>query len=146
MVIRRTLLGLGLLLAVALAGATARAAEPPDAADSAAIRAVIEGQIAAFRRDDGEAAFGFAAPAIRRQFGTVDIFMDMVRGGYGAVYRPQTYRLGALAVIDDLIVQKVHIVGPDGRAVTAFYIMEKQADGSWRIAGCSLGAAEERST
>jgi hypothetical protein len=136
---------LGLLLALGLAGAAVRAAEPPDAADGAAIRGVIEGQIAAFRRDDGEAAFAFAAPAIRRQFGTVDVFMDMVRGGYLPVYRPQTYRFGQLAVIDDVIVQKLHIVGPDGRAVTAFYVMEKQADGSWRIAGCSLGAPEEQS-
>jgi hypothetical protein len=138
-------LALGLLLALGLAGATARAADPPGAADAAAIRSVIEGQIAAFRRDDGEAAFSFAAPGIRRQFGTVDTFMAMVRGGYQPVYRPQTYRFGALAVIDDLIVQKLHVVGPDGRAATAFYIMEQQADGSWRIAGCSLGAPEEQS-
>ncbi|HJQ56359.1 MAG TPA: DUF4864 domain-containing protein [Vineibacter sp.] len=141
--IRRMLLGL--LLALDLACGAAQAADPPGDADRTAIRGVIESQIAAFRRDDGEAAFGFAAPAIRRQFGTVESFMAMVRGGYQPVYRPQTYRFGALEMVDDLVVQKVHIVGPDGRAVTAFYIMEQQADGSWRIAGCSLGAPEEQS-
>ena len=112
----------------------------------AAIREVIDKQIAAFRRDDGETAFSFAAPSIRHMFGTVDKFMDMVRGGYRPVYRPQAYRFGAITIADGMIVQKVHIVGPDGRAVTAFYIMEKQPDGTWRIAGCSLGAPEEQST
>lgn len=143
--VHRLFLGLYLLLAVGLAGAAVRAADPPSDADGATIRAVIEGQIAAFRRDDGEAAFAFAAPAIRRQFGTVETFMDMVRGGYRAVYQPQTYRFGTLQLVDDLVVQKVHVVGPDGRAVTALYIMEKQPDGSWRIAGCALAAPEDQS-
>lgn len=142
---RRTLIGLWLLLALAWVAAAARAAEPPDAADSAAIRTVIDSQIAAFRRDDGAAAFAHAAPAIQQMFGTVDQFMAMVRGGYQPVYRPQAYRFGEISLIGDLIVQKVHIVGPDGRAVTAFYTMEKQPDGTWRIAGCALGAPEEQS-
>ncbi|HKU97707.1 MAG TPA: DUF4864 domain-containing protein [Vineibacter sp.] len=143
--IRRILISLCLLSTLGLFGLPARAAEPPDAADGAAIRSVIDSQIAAFRRDDGEAAFAYAAPTIQRMFGTVDHFMAMVRGGYQPVYRPQTYRFGTLGVIDDVIVQKVHIVGPDGSAVTAFYTMEKQPDGTWRIAGCALGAPEEQS-
>ncbi len=143
--IRRTLLCLLLLMSVGVAGTAVRAADPPGEADSAAIRGVIDSQIEAFRRDDGETAFSFAAPSIRHMFGTVENFMGMVRGGYRPVYRPQSYRFGAITIIDGLIVQKVHIVGPDGRAVTAFYMMEKQPDGTWRIAGCSLGAPEEQS-
>ncbi|MCW5747359.1 MAG: DUF4864 domain-containing protein [Alphaproteobacteria bacterium] len=145
MTVRRAILGAWLVLALAMAGHVARAAEPPDAADRGAIRDVIDGQIAAFRRDDGERAFSFAAPSIRHMFGTVDNFMEMVRGGYRPVYRPQTYRFGAIEVIEGQIVQKVHIVGPDGAAVTAFYIMEKQPDGTWRVAGCALGGPEEQS-
>ncbi len=143
--IRHNLLSLWFLLALSLAGVAAHAADPPGEGDRAAIRAVIDSQIAAFRRDDGDAAFSYAAPAIQHMFGTVDNFMAMVRGGYRPVYRPQTYHFGAVAMVDGQIVQKVHVVGPDGGAVTAFYIMEKQPDGSWRIAGCSLGAPEERS-
>jgi hypothetical protein len=144
-VTRRRLVSLWFLLALGLAGGAARAAEPPGETDRAAIRVVIDSQIAAFRRDDGEAAFSYAAPSIRHMFGTVDNFMAMVRGGYRPVYRPQSYHFGTVTVVDDLIVQKVHIVGPDGSPVTAFYIMEKQPDGTWRIAGCSLGAPEEQS-
>lgn len=143
--IRRAALSLLFLVLFDLAGTAVHAAEPPGETDSAAIREVIDRQIAAFRRDDGETAFSFAAPSIRHMFGTVENFMDMVRGGYRPVYRPQTYRFGAIAIMDGMIVQKVHIVGPDGRAVTAFYIMEQQPDGTWRIAGCSLGAPEEQS-
>lgn len=143
--IRRTVVGLLVVLTLGLAGYAVRAADPPAEADRAAIRNIIDSQIAAFRRDDGETAFSFAAPSIRQMFGTVDNFMAMVRGGYLPVYRPQTYRFGAIEMVDDLIVQKVHIIGPDGRAVTAFYIMEKQPDGTWRIAGCSLGKPEEQS-
>jgi hypothetical protein len=143
--IRRTLLVVWLLLGAAGLAALPARGEPPDEADRTAIRGVIERQIEAFRRDDGEAAFGFAAPSIRQMFGTVETFMAMVRDGYRPVYRPQAWRFGAVQMIDDMIVQKVHIVGPDGAPVTAFYIMERQPDGTWRIAGCSLGAPEEES-
>lgn len=143
--IRRTLVSLVLLLSIGFGAATAGAADPPGDPERAVIRGVIDSQIEAFRRDDGAAAFGFAAPSIQQMFGTVETFMDMVRGGYRPVYRPQSYRFGTISVIDGMIVQKVHIVGPDGRPVTAFYIMERQADGTWRIAGCSLGAPEEQS-
>jgi len=34
--------------------------------------------------------------------------------------------------------QKVHVVGPDGRPVDAYYPMKRLPDGSWRIDGCYL--------
>jgi len=37
----------------------------------------------------------------------------------------------------------VHVIGPDGRAVTAFYPMTQLPDGTWRINGCYLQAPEE---
>ena len=49
------------------------------AADRSAIRDAIQGQVDAFRRDDGEGAFGYASPSIRGMFGTSEVFMDMVR-------------------------------------------------------------------
>jgi hypothetical protein len=33
--------------------------------------------------------------------------------------------------------QKMIVVGPDGKSYIALY-MEKQSDGTWRIAGCTL--------
>jgi hypothetical protein len=125
-----------LLLSVLLALATPVRAQ--DAADKAAIRDVIERQMEAFRRDDGETAFGFASPAIRGMFGSPELFMEMVRQGYQPVYRPQRVEFGKLGEVSGQIAQEVHVIGPDGRPVTALYVMTRLPDGSWRIDGCYL--------
>ena len=129
---------LGALLVLALP-AQAQVSEP----DRSAIRDVIERQIEAFRRDDGQAAFGYASPSIQGMFGSPDTFMDMVRQGYRPVYRPRTVEFREIVTLQGMVTQKVHVIGPDGRPVTAFYPMSRQADGSWRIEGCYLQAPEE---
>jgi hypothetical protein len=129
---------LGTMLALAL---PAQAQVSP--ADQTAIRDVIEGQVEAFRRDDGAAAFGYASPSIQGMFGTAETFMDMVRQGYRPVYRPQVFEFREIVTLQGMVTQKVHVIGPDGRPVTAFYPMTQQPDGSWRIEGCYLQAPEE---
>jgi len=129
---RRAALALMLLLPAS----APRAAVP--APDRAAIEAVIAGQIEAFRRDDGEAAYAYAAPNIKALFPTAEIFMRMVRSGYLPVYRPQAVRFAELVIENGEVVQRVLLRGPDGRAHLALYTMERQADGSWRIAAVVL--------
>ena len=144
---RPALVGVVLLAAV-VATPRQALADAPDlsAADRQAIRAVIAQQIAAFRRDDGEAAFAFAAPRIREIFTTPDNFMRMVREGYQPVYRPREVNFGTLSTLEGRLVQRVLLVGPDGVPVTALYFMEMQPDGSWKISGCVLTTAEDKST
>ena len=140
---RRILLPFLLLLLALPAGA----AEPAlSAEDRSAIREVIAAQLDAFRRDDGEAAFGFAAPAIQHQFETAEKFMTMVRRGYRPVYRAREFDFAELREVEGQIVQRVTLVGPDGEPVEALYIMEKQPDGSWRINGCILTVSDQKST
>jgi len=134
---RRWFLAFALLVAASPAGAQIPATDV-GAADRAAIRGAIAGQIAAFRRDDGVAAFGFASPGIRGMFGTPDNFMAMVRGGYRPVYRPQDVAFRELLRLGDTLIQPVAVIGPDGARALALYAMERQSDGSWRIAGCQL--------
>jgi hypothetical protein len=122
----------------------AGAAEAVAGGDQQAIRAVIEGQIDAFRRDDAAAAFGFAAPGIQAMFGTAENFLHMVRTGYGAVYRPREVEFRALVTVAEVPVQQVLVIGPDGKAMIALYTMERQPDGVWRIGGCSLVATPEK--
>jgi len=132
---------LGVLFGLAVAAA---AQTPPVSADDCtAIREVIQGQVDAFRRDDGDAAFGYASPAIRGLFGQPEAFMDMVRQGYQPVYRPQVFEFREIVTLHGLVTQKVHVVGPDGRPVTAYYPMTHLPDGSWRIDGCYLQAPDE---
>lgn len=112
-------------------------------ANRAAIRETIQAQLDAFRRDDGETAFGFASPTIQSLFGTPELFMQMVRQGYRPVYRPQLFEFRELVTLHGLVTQKVHVVGPDGRPVTAYYPMSQGPDGRWRIEGCYLQAPDE---
>jgi hypothetical protein len=123
------------------AAAPASAQDTPAAvapADQAAIQSVIRGQIGAFRRDDGAAAFGFASPGIRAQFGDAANFMRMVRQGYAPVYHPQSFAFGALTQEDGRTVQRVELTAPNGDQNLALYFMEREPDGSWRIDGCEL--------
>lgn len=131
------LVGLACLLA-STAGAQSL---PPGAPD--AIRGVINGQLDAFRHDDGERAFSFASPDIRAVFGDAANFMRMVRGGYAAVYRPREVEFRSLELEGGQWNQRVMLVGPDSVPVIARYIMEQQPDGSWRIDGCVFEPAPD---
>src|SRR6185436_10891700 len=134
---------LALFLALALVWPAAAQEAALSEADRAAIRDVIGRQVEAFRRDDGDAAFGFASPHIQHLFGSSDIFMDMVRQGYQPVYRPRVFDFREIVDLHGQPAQKVHVIGPDGRPVTAVYPMARQPDGSWRIDGCFLQAPDE---
>jgi hypothetical protein len=123
-----------------------QAGRAEETTDGVAIRNVIERQLSAFRRNDGPGAFAFAAPAIKRKFATPDNFMQMVRRHYGPVYRPQEVVFQDLRQSPRGPVQEVLFVGPDGQAVLAYYFMEQQPDGSWRVAGVQLVLAPDLTT
>jgi len=112
--------------------------EEPAEADWRAIQGVITAQLDAFKRDDAAAAFSFASPAIQKMFHTPGEFMQMVRTGYSAVYRPGSVRFLDHFVVSGHVIQLLEVVDAEGDVVVAFYIMERQADGTWRIAGCKL--------
>ena len=111
-------------------------------ADRSSIRDVVESQLAAFQRDDE--AFSYASPNVRRQFGTPEKFMHMVRTGYPPVYRPREVEFRDVVVAGDVPAQKVLLVGPDGVPVMAIYPMQRQADGSWKIDGCFLVGVDDK--
>jgi hypothetical protein len=132
-----------ILLACPLA-ASAGDAPAMGQADSAAIRAIISHQLAAFLRDDGSAAFSDASPTIQGMFGDADTFMRMVRTGYQPVYRSSGVEFRSLGVVGGRLIQQVYITGPDGVSVLALYEMQRQPDGSWRINGCSIARAPDQ--
>ncbi|SME93789.1 protein of unknown function [Tistlia consotensis] len=132
-----------LLLPILLLVAGLLAAAPARAQDAEAIRAVIGQQLDAFRRDDGGAAFSYASPGIQARFGNAATFMEMVRAGYPAVYRPLEVEFRKLSLEDGKAVQEVYFVGADGKAALALYLMERQPDGSWRINGVRMVALPE---
>ncbi|HVO03753.1 MAG TPA: DUF4864 domain-containing protein [Candidatus Cybelea sp.] len=116
-------------------------ADPPSTLagpDQQAIRQVIQEQLAAFQHDDGTKAFGYATPAIQQKFGDAATFMAMVKSGYSAVYRPRSVAFDRLVDTEFGPDQILRVIGPDGLAYVAHYIMQKQPDGTWMINGCYL--------
>ena len=109
-----------------------------ESADALAVRSVITEQLAAFNRDDGNTAWGFAAPNIQARFQTVETFMAMVRGDYAPVYRSASAAFGPLTGSGDHLLQEVVVTGQDGLQVLARYAMARQVDGSWKIEGVAI--------
>lgn len=134
-----------LALAFAPVAAFADAVDRLSNADRSAIRQTIERQIAAFKADDADLAFSFATPMIQDQFGDASRFVAMVKRGYMPVYRPRQVEFSDLLDIRGKPTQRLVVVGPDNDVFNAYYMMEQQADGSWRISACILRPIGDRS-
>ncbi len=118
---------------------TPASAEDVTAVDKQAFQHVISGQLDAFKSDNGPLAYSFAAPLVTKIFPTVDNFMAMVKQGYAPVYNNDSYRFGELTI--DSVgrpAQHVTLTTRDGHHYEAVYAMQRQADGTWKISGCSL--------
>jgi hypothetical protein len=140
---RRTILAMLLFLAAALP-APAIAQGAVSDADRSAIVSVIRQQLDAFQRDQAIEAFSYASPTIQGIFGTPENFMEMVRTGYGAVYRPREVQFGDILPSAGGPTQRVLFVGPDGVPVEALYFMQLQPDGQWRINGVQVLRLDDR--
>lgn len=103
-----------------------------------AIVGVIRQQMDAFQRNDFDAAFSFASPAIQRQLRTPENFIRMVIAGYMPVFRPRSVLFLDLFEDEGHLVQRAVVEGADGDTVIALYPMLRMGDGSWRIDGCFL--------
>ena len=122
-------LALILTLVLALAG--------PAKAQEADIRAVISDQIAAFKAEDLETAFGHASSTIRRLFGTSENFGRMVRDGYPMVYRPSEVQFLQLAERPGAKLQRVMMRDANG----ALHVLEYQmilTENGWKINGVRI--------
>jgi len=138
---RRILFALALI--PVLFGAFASAGD----AGFTAAQSSIEAQLRAFLADDNALAYSYAAPNVKKVFPTLDIFMNMVTGGYKPVQKPQSYSFGKSEWMSGTtIAQQVLLVGPDGKDYEALYTLELQPDGVWRITGVSLKASKTLST
>ncbi len=121
-----------------------RAEEAPAQADIAGVQAVIAAQMEAFKRDDGAAAFAFAAPTIKEMFQTPEIFMQMVRQQYAPVYRPRYVEYLKPLATGDQFMQPLILTGENGVTVLARYSLRRQASGDWRIVGVTLSPAPDQ--
>ena len=126
-----------LAAAVLLGCALASSAEQLVPADVGAMQRAIDGQLAAFSRDDEQGAFDYASPGIRARFGTAATFAAMVREQYAVVYRPASRTFLQPVVEDGDVFFPVQMSGGDGRVWIALYLMQRVGE-DWKIAGCQL--------
>lgn len=132
---------------LAFVAGAAFAGEPTLASrDWNAIRKVIGDQLTALKAGDGAKAMNFAAPGIQSQFGTPENFLRMVRTGYSALLEARRTQFLEGAVIDGAVIQPLRLVMPDDTVLVALYQMQKQSDGRWRIAGCTIAPSTVQST
>jgi hypothetical protein len=143
--IHRIFVVLALVLLAPLAFAQGSAGPTHSAADWNGIRGVVTAQREALVAGDGERAFAFATPALRRQYGSAEAFMRMVRSGYQALVEARYVELLEGAVIEGSTIQPLRLVMPDGTVLVALYTMERQRDGGWRIAGCVIAPSTVKS-
>jgi Domain of unknown function (DUF4864) len=131
-------LAISLLAPKAMAAPDVAAVDQLAANDRPAIEFVIREQLMAFRNDDAEAAFAHAAPSVRSKFTSPAAFLAAVRARNAAVYRPRCVEFGELTMTAAGPVQSVFLIGPDSLSILASFLMERQPDGEWKIAGCCL--------
>ncbi|MFY0618337.1 DUF4864 domain-containing protein [Shimia sp.] len=129
-----------LLLVLALVAGGMVAAQQEDA--SKGIQSVISAQIEAFRGDDVDQAFRYAADNIQQMFGTAENFGVMVKRGYPMVQRPAEVRFGALRADGDALWQRVLMRDAQGVVHMLAYRMVNDGD-NWRISAVYLVPAEE---
>lgn len=139
--IRRAILA---LLAIAALAVSLPAIPAPSAGQKLAtgewkkIKQVIGDQRAALVAGDAAKAFAHAAPGIRAQFGSPEIFFAMVQSAYGPLIGARYTEFLEGAVIDGNVIQPLRLVAADNTVQVALYTMEKQKDGRWKISGCVL--------
>ena len=131
-------LGLGPLARAADAPLSKDLSAPLSSQEWQAIRKVISQQLAALRAGDGGKAFGYATSGIQAQFGDAKSFMAMVRHAYSPLLDARYSEFLEGAVIEGIIVQPLRLIAQDNTVLVAFYTMERQKRGAWRISGCMI--------
>jgi hypothetical protein len=133
---------LALNLLVILAAPTVAVAQ--DAATTSDAQKIIARQIAAFERDDAVEAYSYASPGIQALFPDPDVFLSMVAANYAAVHRHRSVEFGPAAEQDGRIAETVIFTDGDGQVWNAFYKLERQPEGGWKISGCVLAKSDQK--
>ena len=102
--------------------------------ESEMVRNTISSQIEAFKENNIEKAYRFAAPNIQAQFPNPEVFGLMVRNGYPVIWRPKSFKFTKFQDLGTKCVQRVLFQSYKGSLETYDYVLEKYDD-LWKIAG-----------
>jgi hypothetical protein len=138
-------LAAGVALACAVAPGWPRASAQGVEPQLTAMTRTVLAQLAAFRRGDWSAAYGYASSAIQAQF-SPETFRQMVTGGYAAIahsLQGTVLRVEALDARRGLV--EIRVDGMDGESVDALYELVEES-GAWRVNGVVTRPAARGST
>jgi hypothetical protein len=126
------------LLCLALVGAFAPRADGASGQSAsirerAAIHAVIETQLAAWRAGDHSEAYALAAAGIRARY-SLDAFVALVQRSYPEIAGNVRAELGAPVVDDTGARISVRVFAREDRSVNYRYLLVRE-NGAWRISG-----------
>jgi Domain of unknown function (DUF4864) len=131
---------------VLLSSSSAFAAESawPSAKDWADIRQVIQTQLDAFQRDDGEASYALAAPSVKERFPTPEAFNKMVRDNSSPIYNLRALKFLTPSIAHGRILQGIEFLSDENQLLLAVFTLERQEDKSWKIKSCDLMPVESK--
>jgi Domain of unknown function (DUF4864) len=116
----------------------------PTTQEWAEIRQLIQTQLDAFARDDGEASYALAAPSVKERFPTAEAFNKMVRDNYRPIYNPREIKFLTPSIIQGRIMQGIQFLSDENQMLLAVFTVERQEDKTWKIKACSLMPIESK--
>ena len=98
------------------------------------VKKVISSQLKAFKEENVEKAYSFAAPNIKKQFFNAKNFGLMVKNGYPVIWKPKNYQFVKFSSNGTRSIQRVLFRSSTDALLTYDYLLEKFSN-EWRIAG-----------
>ncbi len=106
--------------------------------DQAAMRLLIEEQIAAMRASDWAGAFALASPDLQEQYGTPAALGNDVTEHYAPLLQAASVEFVDIVTFRKLPTYRLILTDGDASTTMAYYLVRRLDDGSLRIAGCVL--------
>ena len=113
--------------------------------DIKAAQQVIVSQISAFKADDYESAYFFAAPNVKQSFPSVSAFKGMVKSGYKPLYQHTSFLFGKGTSSNSEVYQEIIVNDESGQLWQFIYTLGKQQDQSWKITSVVMRRYEGKS-
>lgn len=127
-----------LFLSLSLATASADTVDRPAGADFTEIQRVIFRQIEALRSDDAAQAFALISPGAQKHFDNPADFLRTVKLTYEPIVLSVSLQFRDPWPVQGDVLQEVLLADGGGNVTTAYFVAQRQLDGSWRISGCVL--------
>jgi len=134
-----------LLISIVFNTPLARADDSVATADIKAAQQVIVSQISAFKADDHQSAYSFAAPNVKQAFPSAKAFMMMVKSGYKPLYQHASYVFGKSRSSSSELYQELMVTDKSGQLWQFIYTLDKQQDQSWKITSVVMRRYEGKS-